>query len=234
MPNPIDGDRKRFKTVLNLYKHHRSQQDNLDVTSPNTEKNVSSISIVTPSSYPRTASAIVSDVSRTRHAASSTDHSTLSSSTMSMRNEKNDDVSKQDMEKKRSRCPSPPTGDKPLKSILCDTRYSGPFQSTLTQIDRQDVKQVDVSKSKSKDSEDVQLPNDKLFHLQGFRVGTDGPTLLFHYCPYSCCCPPVKCHEFLVDKLVELKVISEMMDIDINPTDPMVNTAVQTSYQRAI
>jgi hypothetical protein len=237
MPDPIDGDRKRFKTVLNPYKHQRSQQDHLNVASPNTEKKISSASsIVTPSSYPRTASATVSDVSKTRHAASSIDHSSLSSSTMSMRNEKNDDVSKQDIEKKRNRSPSPPVGDKPLKSILCDTRYSGPYQSTLTQIDRQkqhDVKQVDVSKSKSKDNEDAQLPNDKLCDLRGFRVGTDGPTLPFHYCPY-CRCPPVKCHEFLVGELVELEVISEMMDFDIDPTDLMVETAVQACYQRAI
>jgi hypothetical protein len=106
----------------------------------------------------------------------------------------------------------------------------------LTQIDRQkqhDVKQVDASKSKSSDNKDVQLLNDKLCDLRGFRVGTDGPTLPFHYCPY-CNCPPIKCHELLMGEFIELDVISEIMDIDREPMNSDVEELVQERYQKTL
>ncbi len=79
----------------------------------------------------------------------------------------------------------------------------------------------------------VQKPGDEVCDIHGFRIGTDGAVLPSHYCLF-CRCPPMKCHERMFGEFIQLQVVSDMMDIDLEPTAEHVKDAVQDEYTRKL
>jgi hypothetical protein len=135
----------------NPYKKQKSQNVQfVSTSSPSTQNKPSTTPVISPattslySSF-KTRAADCTDQSRCTSTApvesEIVNKSISNSSTNEYNNTHNDN--------RGGKYPSPPVGDRPLKSILCETKYSGPYQPTLTQLRRQiqhDNKQVTTNK----------------------------------------------------------------------------------------
>jgi hypothetical protein len=120
-----------------------------------------------------------------------------------------------------------PTGDRPLVSIK--RRYrKGPVQTKMCQYMycKNPTKIVahissPCPSSSSPTSVDPlhvrEDESDALADLRGFRVGVDGDKIPPHYCDF-CRCPPTMCHDKLLGKVVELKVIDWLHGAEHDPT----------------
>jgi hypothetical protein len=284
MSNYRDNPDTNFNHLANPYKRQMTGKQAEAVSSPNDQQAKSSTSIssiVTPATV-RTSSNMTFQVNRSGEAREQANDQAGALVTVPFSNEKSNknavsSVSKNDSRGNKRNCPSPPRGDRPLKSILCNTKYSGPFQPTITQLNRQVQYDID-EQTKNKDNnkvdtrsltfvsneqltltsslqktpqeasegsespltsyiaggdKDTQFLGDTMCDLRGFVVGKDGHKLPTHYCRH-CLCPPIKCHELLLGELIELEVMSDVMDIDLEPTVKHVEELVQQKYEKAL
>jgi hypothetical protein len=135
----------------------------------------------------------------------------------------NPDIYGENKYPKKSR--GPPTGDRPLVSIKRIYR-KGPVQTKMCQYMycKHPTKIVAGSPSSPSSSHISVNPlhvredeSDALADLRGFRVGVDGDKVPPHYCNF-CRCPPTMCHDKLLGKVVELKVVDWIHGAEHDPT----------------
>jgi hypothetical protein len=69
--------------------------------------------------------------------------------------------------------------------------------------------------------------------LRRFHVGVDGPSLPSHYCRY-CRCPPIKCHQKVLGRFIELQVVCEVLESDTKPSEKDIEMMVRRRYRSAL
>jgi hypothetical protein len=79
----------------------------------------------------------------------------------------------------------------------------------------------------------VQKESDKVCDLRGFKVGIDGPSLPPHYCRY-CQCPPIKCHQRILGKFIQLQVVCEILENDDEPSEKDIEDMVRRKYRSGL